>query len=1470
MKVNRLLTVFVLALVLLAIGHTAVADGNPPPHPASFFREGVIPTWAVLPSPPSRSEGVEPESGTIEPELLRALCEVGPDEVLAVIVSMREQADPEAAAGGASSAPEARARVVSALQANAARSQAPVRAYLEGARAAGLVESYTPFWILNGIAVRARPSVIRTLAAHPAVAAVRLDHWRQWVNEESPRAKSQSPNPKAQIPKAKAQIPSFRTLDSEPAPEWGVARIRADQVWSALQISGTGVIVAGMDTGVDWLHPALQASYRGYNPHGPANHVYSWYDATGGGALYPVDGHGHGSHTLGTAVGRGGIGVAPGAHWIAVKALDNQGYGFDSWIHSGFQWLLAPGGDPAQAPDVVNCSWGNSNGYLATFQPDLRALRAAGILAVFSAGNNGPGAGTVNSPASLPEAFAVGAVDSDDDVANFSGRGPSLWGEIRPHVAAPGVDVRSSLPGGAYGSKNGTSMAAPHVSGIAALLRSVSPTLSITRTAFLITSTAAPLGASLPNNDSGWGLVDAFACVAALARPGFITGTVAWAGAGVPIAGATVVAVPDRGEGGGRAITGESGSYLLALAPGIYDLTVSAFGASPVTASDVVVTAGTTTAVDLFLTPLPTGVLRGRVTDASSGDPITATVSVVDTPLEAGADTYRFTLPAGTYVVRARRLGHRVVTATAVVTAGQTTVANLALPTAPSILLVDSGRWYYTSQATYFRQALDDVAYVYDEWPIRSIPDCVPTAADLVPYDVVVWSAPEDAPGFIGAHDAVADYLSAGGRMLLTGQDVGFWDGGGWFYVWPYYPDYLKARFVNDDAPARVLEGSPGGIFAGLAITITGAGGADNQDWPDEITVADPDAATPLWTYRADGCGGIGAGTCLDYRALYLSFGFEAINDRAARRQVMGRALDWLVAPPPVVGLELKPTSSMHVGLPGSVVTHTLRVRHLGQGGVTDTVRFTLDGGSWAAQPSVPSLSLAPCATDTILVSVTVPSTAGWNAWDAVTLTARSALSPTLSEAALLKTKAPAPILLVDDDRWYDQEDRYEAALASNRLPYDLWHVGWAYGEPVRSGPPLEVLRRYPTVVWFTGYDWYEPVTAGEEAALAAYLDGGGRLFLSSQDFLYYRHDNPFSQEYLGVVTYTESVTPTLAWGVPEDPVGDRLGPYLLDYPFRNWSDAVVPAPGTAVPFRDQERRPIALARQDGDHRTVFFAFPFEALPETGRAEVMERVAGWLSWLGGSTFGADRGVVAVGDTLTYTAVVCNDGPEVVTASLSNTLPLSLTLAPGTLIGPATYDVPARRVSWAGTLEPRAAVTLTYRVTVAAGSHAGDPVIGNVARLGLDDLGVQFRRPAVVRLVMPDLSPSTFQCGPSPGRPGTVVTCTLDLVNAGPGDAPAATATNLLPADLGPIPGSLVWVGGGTAKVLTGTVRWTGPLSAAGQVTLTYQLTLPTNPVHPPLYSVAFLEDGVGGTWERPTWLLLDPHRAYLPAVMRDG
>ncbi|MXO81138.1 S8 family serine peptidase, partial [Paenibacillus sp. OT2-17] len=156
------------------------------------------------------------------------------------------------------------------------------------------------------------------------------------------------------------------------------------------------------------------------------------------------------------------------------------------------------------------------------YRPVTKAWRAAQIFPEFSAGNttlsNPGGPGSVANPANLPEAYATGATDVNNKLASFSLRGPSPYGEVKPEISAPGVNIRSSVPGGVYeGGWNGTSMAGPHTAGLAALLLQAKPSLTVDQLEDVISKTATPLTDSQyrtsPNNGYGYGLIDALAAV---------------------------------------------------------------------------------------------------------------------------------------------------------------------------------------------------------------------------------------------------------------------------------------------------------------------------------------------------------------------------------------------------------------------------------------------------------------------------------------------------------------------------------------------------------------------------------------------------------------------------------------------------------------------------------------------------------------------------------------------------------------------------------------------------------------------------------------------------------------------------------------------------------------------------------------------------------------------------------------------
>jgi len=1377
----------------------------------------------------------------VEPDVLRAL-DADPEVPLHVIVKLH----PTEASVGLPAAETAsaisRVMLVGTLQGDFASALAPLAALLAEAQRQGKVLARQDLWSIRATALTAHPDFVRRLIASPDVAEIRLDHYEQYITPE------QTLGPES-------AVTSTTT--------WGLAQIRAPEVWTTLGISGTGAVVAIMDTGVDMLHPALSSNYRGNLNHGLFDHTSSWFDAVNAG-LYPYDDYGHGTHVAGTALGAGSIGVAPGAQWIGVKVLSGAGYGYDSWIHAGFQWLLAPGGDPALAPDVVNNSWSSSLSSRDVFAEDIALLQAAGILPLFAAGNNGPTSGSVGSPASNPGVFAVGASDLDDEVAYFSSRGPSPWGEVKPHIVAPGVNVLSSVPGGVYALGSGTSMATPHVAGLVALLRSADPTLSVAQISDLIGQTAIPLALPLPNNDSGWGRIDAFAAVAAAMHAGLITGNVAGPNR-QGIANAALVALPRSPDGNqAHTTTDAGGNYNLILSPNIYDVTASAFGYLPATQRNVPVLTGTQQQLDFTLLPLPTATLQGRVTVAGTNATPTRTVTIealgtpVKTTVNASGD-YSLKLPAGVYTVVARGSGYRVITATVSIVMGEITTRNFSLAPAPTLLLVDEGAWYYSSQTTYWKAALDALAYTYDEHRIKHPPAETPISATLMQYDIVLWSSPKGSPGLVRGGMELDAYLESGGRLLLSGQDVGYYDGGGSLIgSQAYLMETIGAGYVRDDAAVRQLTGL--GPFSGITVTIEGGDGANNQDWPDVVRVRDPDKTALLWQYTDGTGGGVSTSVCTPYRALFFAFGYEAIAARDQRSDVLARSLDWLMMPPPTVALELNHLSNpLHIALPGEPVTHTLRLRHTGYGGLTTPVTLTLDSAVWPAKLTPPTTVLSACESITLTVVVTIPAEAGINVSNTLTVTAASPFLST-ETASAFSVKTPAPVLLVDDDRWYPMEERYISALTARAIPFDIWdtaeHLG---GIPGARSPGIEVLRRYPLIIWFTGYDWYAPILSQEATALLAYLNGGGRLLLSSQDFLYYHDDSALARRF-GVFHWGEYLAPTHAFGVPDHPAGGTWGPVQLDFPFRNWADAIEPTPDAVPVIRGQLGQPLSIAATEAvyDSRTLFYAFPLETLPFDARATVLAQGAGWLSPLGMSRWTVTPTSPLPGEHVMHTLVLYNDASETLPASITHTLPLSVTLIQDTLLQAWEYDAASRTITWSGPLQPHSPLTLTWTVT-ATGQQA--TVVPLSLTLGLPTWGFSFARESALYISGADLSASGWLLPEwSSVRPGSPVTLTFALHNTGPGAVTAGKTRLWFTPGITPLSITLPIENDWDLTI------WEGALGVGE----THLLTVPLRAQawEQPVRVDAILEDGAGQRWERRLWLNVEPWQCYLPVIFR--
>lgn len=279
---------------------------------------------------------------------------------------------------------------------------------------------------------------------NPKILTVEEDVYRRWLLDP-PASLQQSP-----LPAVEDALRGLGRLRGSALPPggrvpWGVARVDAPKAWPTGR--GEGVKVAVIDTGVDCGHPDLRCDFSS-----GANFVEP--------GLRPMDDNEHGTHVAGTIAGRGAaggvLGVAPRATLLPVKVLDAEGAGRLSDIIKGILWAADAGAD------VINMSLGGDIDSPA-MERAVEAALAAGVVVVCAAGNSGPDPDTVGYPAGYPGVIAVAASDNRDRVALFSSRGPAVA------LIAPGVNITSTAPGGGVRTLSGTSMASPHVAGLAAL-----------------------------------------------------------------------------------------------------------------------------------------------------------------------------------------------------------------------------------------------------------------------------------------------------------------------------------------------------------------------------------------------------------------------------------------------------------------------------------------------------------------------------------------------------------------------------------------------------------------------------------------------------------------------------------------------------------------------------------------------------------------------------------------------------------------------------------------------------------------------------------------------------------------------------------------------------------------------------------------------------------------------------------------
>jgi bacillopeptidase F len=338
------------------------------------------------------------------------------------------------------------------------------------------------FWINSSFALTVTPEGLKRLAEAPGVSKIYANH----KIKRDPSRLSRGAAPEAEIPYDLKDIQLDKLLDRKP------------------ELIGKNVVLGSVDTGVDGKHPALEGKVIGF------------YDAAAKKKTEPRDTDSHGTHTCGTMVGTGQggalMGVAPGAKLVATAALS----GYDDMI-AGMQYMMDPDGDAAtnDLPRAINSSW-HSGGApdQEVFYRAITAWEAAGILPVFSAGNAGPGDGTITHPKEHPSTFSVAATQQDGKAANFSSRGPGNYKGSptqKPEISAPGVKIVSAVPGGKYAAYDGTSMAAPHVTGASAILFQIDPKLNPGQVRKIFLQSAVPMtAAGEPGTAGEWNKVYGF------------------------------------------------------------------------------------------------------------------------------------------------------------------------------------------------------------------------------------------------------------------------------------------------------------------------------------------------------------------------------------------------------------------------------------------------------------------------------------------------------------------------------------------------------------------------------------------------------------------------------------------------------------------------------------------------------------------------------------------------------------------------------------------------------------------------------------------------------------------------------------------------------------------------------------------------------------------------------------------------
>lgn len=436
--------------------------------------------------------GWQAQAAQFDPQLQPFLNRTQDDQVIRVIVTFKNQMNLGRNVMAPLRSAQERTKVQKTLMQNAKLSQTQFIKTLEQWNQMGIANQYKSLWIVNAMILDMHVKDLNRLASEPSVNYVQAN---------------------SKISLIAPSKRSFQMLEDQTY-TYGLQKIMIPQLRNSKpDIKGTSIRVAVIDTGIDGTHPDL------------ANKVVAFGDFVNK-QQKPYDDNGHGTHVSGT-IGGGAtsgtsIGVAPDVHFIGAKFLDKDGSGTFENALLAMQWIADPDGKPEtnDGAMISSNSWGGGAPSASKDPKDDTLCQAVdswvrlGIAPVFAAGNSGPGAKTVSLPGGCPNALTIGASDANDQIARFSSRGPAIWKTgsfTKPDVVAPGVNIKSSTPGGKYDTWSGTSMATPHVAGAVALVYQLQPKISVEQLIKVFKASSTKIGND--PNTSGSGRIDALKAV---------------------------------------------------------------------------------------------------------------------------------------------------------------------------------------------------------------------------------------------------------------------------------------------------------------------------------------------------------------------------------------------------------------------------------------------------------------------------------------------------------------------------------------------------------------------------------------------------------------------------------------------------------------------------------------------------------------------------------------------------------------------------------------------------------------------------------------------------------------------------------------------------------------------------------------------------------------------------------------------